>query len=176
MLGACTLKRTPKGSRYLTALLADNFSSLLRYLQRRVGLNDAPDLLSETMLTAWRRIEDLPSDPQNARMWLFGVARGTLLNHARGEHRRSALTERIRQQTTLSSPVSPAADAGAEVRDAVSRLNPEQAELIRLVHWDQFTLAEAAAILSIPASTARGRYRTAKQSLRTMLDISPILA
>ena len=35
---------------------------LLAYFERRTASADAADLLSETMLTAWRRIDDLPKD------------------------------------------------------------------------------------------------------------------
>ncbi|MGB4779584.1 RNA polymerase sigma factor [Microbacterium sp.] len=61
--------------RALTAALTAASPDILAYLQRRVGLDDAPDLLGETMVVAWRRAGDLPDDPERARMWLFGIAR-----------------------------------------------------------------------------------------------------
>ena len=152
-----------------TALTAAS-PSLLAYLQRRVGFNDAPDLLGETMVIAWRRVKDLPDDPERARMWLFGIARGTLLNHSRGERRRWALADRIRVSTGTNS-VSPASDEGAEVRDAIARLAPDRAELVRLVHWDRLSLVEAAEHLGISASTARSRYAKAKEELRAALGV-----
>jgi RNA polymerase sigma-70 factor (ECF subfamily) len=147
--------------------------SLLAYLQRRVGVEDAPDLLGETMVVAWRRAKDLPGDPERARMWLFGIARGTLLNHARGERRRWALADRIRASTGADA-VSPAADEGAEVRDAIARLDPDRAELVRLVHWDRLSLVEAAELLGIPPSTARSRYAKAKEELRAALGVDAV--
>ena len=154
----------------LTETLVDASPDLLAYLQRRVGYDDAADLLGETMVVAWRRIPDLPINPERARMWLFGIARGTLLNHARGERRRWALADRIRGQAG-SDAVSPAAVEGAEVRDAISRLDPDLAELVRLVHWERLTLVQAAELLGIPDSTARGRYARAKEELRIALGI-----
>ena len=74
--------------------------------------------------------------------------------------------------TPTASDAAPASDDGAEVRDAIARLAPELAELIRLVHWDGLTLAEAAEVMEIPASTARGRYQRAKQELRDALAVS----
>lgn len=153
----------------LTAALTTASPDLLAYLQRRVGPDDAADLLGETMVVAWRRVRDLPEDPERARMWLFGIARGTLLNHTRGERRRWALADRIR---AVSSRVSPPADEGADVRDAIARLDPDHAELVRLVHWEGFSLVEAAEILGIPASTARGRYARAKEELRAALGVA----
>ena len=155
----------------VTRALAASSADLLAYLQRRVGADDAPDLLGETMVVAWRRVSDLPDDPERARMWLFGIARTTLLNHARGERRRWALADRIRTDTTTDA-AAPAADEGADVRDAIARLDPDAAELVRLVHWERLTLVEAATVLGIPDSTARGRYARAKEELRAALGVS----
>lgn len=142
---------------------------LLSYLSRRVGIEDAPDLLGETFAIAWRREDDVPAEPEQARMWLFGIARGALQNYRRGERRRWALAERVRDHASPSS-LAPAADEHVEVRDAISRLEPELSELVQLVHWDGMSLSEAAQITGIPASTARSRYQRAKEQLRTALS------
>lgn len=155
----------------LTAALSAASADLLAYLQRRVGVDDAPDLLGETMVVAWRRVSDLPADPERARMWLFGIARGTLLNHARGQRRRWALADRIRGHAGTDA-VTPAADDGAEVRDAIARLEPDLAELVRLVHWERLSIADAAEMLRMPASTARSRYARAKEELRAALGVN----
>ena len=49
-------------ARRLTASLERNTRDLLRYLERRVGTNDAADALSETMIAAWRQSTRLPDD------------------------------------------------------------------------------------------------------------------
>jgi RNA polymerase sigma factor (sigma-70 family) len=150
------------------AVLNEAAPDLLTYLRRRVGDDDAPDQLAETLATAWRRIRVMPEDPEEARRWLFGIAYHTLLNHARGARRRHSLADRVRTVLAVG-PGVPAADDGLEVRDAIARLDPRLAELVRLVHWEGHTLAEAADILGIPASTARNRYQTAKRQLRSIL-------
>lgn len=150
-------------------------ADILSYLSRRVGSDDAADLLGETMVVAWRRVRDFPEDPERARMWLFGVARGTLRNHARGERRQWALADRIRLNLR-TDVIAPSSDAGAEVRDAIARLDSDLSEIIRLVHWDGFSLADAAELLHIPASTARGRYQRAKAELRVALSMEAPLA
>lgn len=165
---------TDDGER-LTAAVESAASDLLAFLSRRVGSDDAPDLLGETMVVAWRRAAELPEDPERARMWLFGIARGTLLNHARGARRRWALADRIRSHENQSL-TTPPADDGVEVRDAIARLDPDLAELIRLVHWDGFSLVDASELLGIPSSTARGRYQRAKDQLRATLSTEAALA
>ena len=159
----------------LVAAFEASASDLLAYLTRRTNQDDAPDLLGETMVIAWRRVRDLPSDPERARMWLFGIARGSLQNHERGQRRRWALADRIRGGRAEAS-VAPAADEGSEVRDAIARLEPELAELVRLVHWERLSLVDAAELLGIPASTARGRYQRARDQLRAALSVEAPLA
>nr|WP_239528733.1 RNA polymerase sigma factor [Microbacterium esteraromaticum] len=159
----------------MTRALESSASALLAYLERRVGPDDAPDLLGETMVVAWRRVAELPGDAERTRMWLFGIARGTLLNHARGQRRRWALADRIRLQVREAA-TAPPADDGSEVRDAIDRLEPDLAELIRLVHWERLSISDAADVLGIPASTARGRYQRAKDALRAALGVGASLA
>ena len=168
------MTRHPEDAALIAAFEA-SASDLLSYLTRRVGPDDAGDLLGESMVVAWRRVRQLPGDPERARMWLFGIARGTLLNHARGERRRWALADRLRGRVGGEPSVMPA-DAGVEVRDAIERLDPNLAELVRLVHWDGFSLADAAEILGVPSSTARGRYQRAKTELRAALSMEAPLA
>lgn len=163
------------GAASLTAALEAASADILSYLERRVGADDAPDLLGETMVVGWRRVSELPEDAERARMWLFGVARGALLNHARGSRRRWALADRIRLQVREDA-AAPPSDAGAEVRDAIARLDPDLAEIVRLVHWEGFTLAEAGEVVGVPASTARGRYQRAKAELRAALSMEAPLA
>ncbi|MFT4284660.1 MAG: sigma-70 family RNA polymerase sigma factor [Protaetiibacter sp.] len=153
----------------LTEELAANAPELLAYFERRVQPADAADLLAEVMLTAWRRIRDLPADPERVRMWLYVTARNVLANAERGERRRWRLANRLR--VVMPPAQAPDAAEGAEVRDAIARLAPEQAELIRLVHWDGLSLAEAGEVLDVPASTARGRYQRAKAVLREALVV-----
>ncbi len=167
------VRRRPAPDERLTVALDAASVDLLAYLTRRVGPTDAPDVLADAMVAAWRRVDDLPVEPGRARMWLFVVTRNTLLNHRRGEVRRRRLADRVRDVVTRADAVAPPADAGADVRDAVDRLDADLAELVRLVHWDGFTIAEAAELTGVPASTARGRYRRARAELRAALAADP---
>lgn len=153
------------------AILAATAADILRYFERRER-NDAADLLAETLLVAWRRVDDLPSDATGARMWMFGIARTVLLGHARDTARRSRLADRLRE---LARPAAtPDADQLLDVRAALARLPGEDAELVRLVHWDGLSLAEAATVLELNASTVRGRYQRARATLAAQLASSVV--
>ena len=49
----------------------------------------------------------------------------------------------------------------------------DQREVVQLVHWEGFSLVEAARITGTSASTARSRYASAKCRLRTALTVVP---
>ena len=153
----------------IRATLRDCSGDLLSYFERRVTVReDAADLLGETLLVAWRRIDRLPDDAERRRMWLFGVAANVLANHRRAQSRRGALTERLRRHLATEPPAADAGEVHA-VRDAVRRLPDQQRELIMLVHWEGFSVAAAAEILGVNASTARSRYAAGKAALHAAL-------
>jgi RNA polymerase sigma factor (sigma-70 family) len=124
------------------------------------------------MLTAWRRNARLPAAPQEARMWLFGIAKYTLLNHQRGRRRHVAAAEALKQSVAVVRPrdETESLDRREDVRRAIAELPSDQAEIIRLVHWDGFTVSEAARLIGTPEPTVRGRYNGALVRLRTQLQ------
>lgn len=151
--------------RYLAAI-DGNGVDLSAYCERRLGV-DGADALADTMLAAWRNIAKMPVDPVEARMWLFTIARGAVLNARRAAGRRAALSARlksIRQRAYDELQI----DAGTST-DLLAGLADDDAELLRLIHWEGFGVGEAAQILGLKAATARTRYARAKATLREAL-------
>ena len=153
----------------IAALFDAESASLLGYFIRRVdNREDAADCVAETALALWRRAADLPETPERARMWMYGIARRVLATQRRGAIRRSALADRLREEVSASSE-SPAPELD-EVRYAVRLLPAREQELIGLVHWEGFTVTEAAEVIGIRAGTAQMRYSRARNRLRAALD------
>jgi RNA polymerase sigma-70 factor, ECF subfamily len=161
---------SPTARAELRQALGKDSADLLGYFERRVrSAEDAADLLGETMLQAWRRADALPTgDPVRQRMWLFTIAANVLVNHRRSLRRRTALTERLSNHLATVTPPPDLAETST-VRDAVLRLQEAHRELVMLIHWDGFTIVEAAEILGLNPSTARGRYAAARAVLKTAL-------
>lgn len=159
------------GAERATHLARDQARPLLAYFARRIETNsDAADLVAETLLTVWRRRDSLPHDPIEARMWLFGVARRTLFRYRRTWTRRFAVADRLREH--LETRPETAVDRGVavDVEKALATLPHTDREIIRLVHWDGFTLAEAASILGMRPAATRMRYGRARARLRVELE------
>ena len=154
------------------AALRANQGDILAYLVRRVdNREDAADIFGDAYLTAWRKRRYMPSDVEGARRWLFVVARNTLNNHYRSSTRRRSLTAHLRDELQRMD-TDPATEHTLEVREAISALAPAQAELVRLIHWEGFGVADAGAILGLNASTSRSRYAAARAQLQELLALS----
>lgn len=164
----------------LEDLLRTESPRLLAFFARRVRpAEDAADLLSETLLVAWRRKDAIPQDETEARMWLFGVARKILSTHHRGLSRRNTLADRLREELAVSS-VTARADGAPDdgvassriddLHEALTILKAEERDLVALVHWDGFSLAEAAILLNQRPATIRSRYSRARTKLKLALD------
>src|SRR5689334_4759444 len=111
-------------------LFAETERDLLAYALRRVDrAEDAADVVAETFLVAWRRLDRVPTG-DGARLWLYGVARRQLANQRRGQLRRSRLAERLRAElpSAVAELRSPEDHRVAAVRAALARLNEEDRE------------------------------------------------
>jgi RNA polymerase sigma-70 factor (ECF subfamily) len=158
-------------------LLGDLAEPLLKYFLRRVQVReDAADCVAETLLVVWRRRDDLPSDPTERMPWCFGVAHHVLSTHYRSQSRRNALAERLRH--ALADERTPGADAAESIErdEALARslrsLKDVDRELIGLVVWEGFTIADAAAIVGLRPDAARARYGRAWAKLCRQLGAS----
>lgn len=150
-------------------LIETSTPALLAYFLRRTSdPADAADLLGDTLLVIWRKAKALPADDAEARLWIFGVARRVLAGQRRGQQRRNALQDRLRAQLAVSGwePDADRIDLAAALRE----LSAVDQEIIRLVHWDGFSQAEAAQLLGLPEGTLRSRHHRARQKLRGMLQ------
>lgn len=146
-------------------------AALLRYFLRRVEVrDDAADLVAETALVLWRRAADLPVDDEHARMWMYGIARRSLSTYRRSGIRRLALADRLRGELTISAETNDPDPQLDDVRAAVLALPRREQDLVALVHWEGFTVTEAATVLGIRPGTAQMRYSRARARLRMSLS------
>ncbi|MCU1407713.1 MAG: DNA-directed polymerase specialized sigma subunit, sigma24 [Glaciihabitans sp.] len=142
--------------------------ALLAYFARRVSpTEDAADCLSETLVVLWRRRSELPEETGEMRAWSFGVAKGVLANHQRSQLRRGRLSGRLREEISLAPP---AAAVDHTLREAMAKLAPADRELVMLIAWDGFGVAEAGALLGLSPVVARARYSRARKTLREQLE------
>jgi RNA polymerase sigma-70 factor (ECF subfamily) len=147
------------------AVAAEVVEPVRRFLARRTDPDTADDVLADTLLVVWRRLDDVPAG-EEALPWAYAVARNALANAERGARRQRRLAHRI----TVTDPPAETAPTEAEPDDrvaaALERLRPDEAELLRLWAWEQLGPTEIATVLgltpnavSIRLHRARGRFK-----------------
>lgn len=117
------------------AIVSEVTAPLDRYLRRRVNTADAADVLNDTLLVVWRRLDEVPEPPLP---WCYGVARRCLANARRGDRRRLRLVERIGRRRIDDQAGDPQReiDAGDPVlHAALGDLTTSEAEIVRLWAW-----------------------------------------
>lgn len=150
-----------------------------RYLHRRADAATADDVYGDVLLVLWRRLDDVPADPDHALPWAIVVARQCLANAQRSVRRRTRLVGRI----IAIDPPSPVADdptthaTGADDDDrdatlhaALARLRRDDAELLRLWAWEELTPAQLAVALGITPNAVSIRLHRAKARLKCELE------
>ncbi|MFD9001566.1 RNA polymerase sigma factor [Streptomyces sp. NPDC059582] len=147
---------------------------LHRYLRRRADADSVDDVLAETMLVLWRRLEDVPGlgaegsvDPDEVLPWCYGVTRGCLANARRTERRRLRLVERL---TQVAAPQPEAEADHLELHQALGTLGAVDREVVLLWAWEGLTPSAIAQVTGLTANAASIRLHRAKKKIAARLD------
>jgi RNA polymerase sigma-70 factor, ECF subfamily len=146
-----------------------HFEAIRRYAFRRSPAL-ADDIVSETFLVVWRRIDDVPADE---RPWLFGVARNVRLNVERSSSRQHALTERLTGEVAASVPAHDSNALHDAVAAALSTLSERDREILLLHAWEGLSRREIAAALSCSAANVGVRLHRARARFAAALAAYP---
>jgi RNA polymerase sigma-70 factor (ECF subfamily) len=137
------------------------------FVLRRVHRDRAADVVEETFLAAWRRLDEAPGD---ARLWLYGIARGVVANDRRSQLRAGALVRRLLGVAGEATP-DHAVDAGqGPAWEAFRRLPSRDREVVALVAWEDLDIAEIAAVLGCSEGAVRVRLHRARARLTRLRD------
>ncbi len=158
-------ERAPSDQERFAALWAEQSARVQAYVLRRVGENDAEEIVADVFLVAWRRLEDVPAEPLP---WLLVVARNTIANHWRALTRRSRLARELARVAELASAAD-GPDVGVAERDALVRalaqLSAREREALLLVGWDGLGPEQAATVAGCSAAAFRMRMSRARRAL-----------
>lgn len=135
-------------------------------LRRALNEADAQDAAVETFAIAWRKIDQVPAD---ALPWLLAVARRVIANQRRSSQRRAWLVAKLGRHS--SSPQVRVASGGEDgpALAALSRLRPDDQELLRLVAWEELDHGAIASLIGISANAVAIRLHRARKRFREQL-------
>jgi RNA polymerase sigma-70 factor (ECF subfamily) len=150
------------------SLYASYADQVFAYADRRVGTDDVADVVAETFLAAWRRIEDVPED---ALPWLYAAARNVIHNARRAETRRVALRSRLASKERPGAGDDPArvVEARADILAAMRLLSAPEREALMLVAWEDLEPRRAAAVMGCSPGTFAVRVHRGRRHLMTLL-------
>jgi RNA polymerase sigma-70 factor (ECF subfamily) len=161
------LARAPSSAAKFEALYRSCYQDLLGYALRRVERPEAAaDVVADTFLVAWRRIDEIPGGSE--RPWLFGVARNVMANRSRAERRRADLAERLKRELATTTVVQP--NVPESLVDVFAALSEADREVLRLVAWEGLSADDLAVTLGCSVNAARIRLHRARRRLAEALD------
>ena len=152
-------------------------AELYRFALRGMGdVGAAEDVVQETFLRAWRAADRFDDSIASLRVWLFAIARNTMISHIRAS--------RVRpwDATVVEPPEGDTGRASAEgdftdrllrswvIEEALQRISEEHRNAIVETHLKDRPYSEVAAENGVPIGTLRSRVFYGLKALRTALD------
>ncbi len=143
---------------------------LFAFLCYQVGDRDeARDILQETYLQAFRRLESYRGEAPLA-VWLRAIALGRSLDWKRVILRRIKRTVEITDATAVPDPALQRVTFESEsdaLRRALAKLSHHQRAALLLREWEGHSFQEIARLLGCAESTARVHHTRACERMRT---------
>jgi RNA polymerase sigma-70 factor, ECF subfamily len=144
-------------------------AAVTAYALRRVPHQDAADVVAETFLIAWRRLDEI-DDERSALPWLYAVARRVLLSQQRATGRQQAIAKRLAAEERSGGPQTEGAPIGSRrLLEALAELTEKDREVLMLAAWEELSSSEAARVLDCSATAFRIRLHRARRRLRERL-------
>jgi RNA polymerase sigma-70 factor, ECF subfamily len=151
-----------------TELFNLHYPKVLAYARRRLRPEVSDDAVADAFLSAWINLDRKPDD---ALLWLYGLARGAVSHHRRRIERIEHLG--LRSASLLPTPSSPdhAESAGWQepFNAAFAHLTESEREVLRITAWEGLDASEGAVVLSCSVSAFKVRLHRARRHLRQLL-------
>jgi RNA polymerase sigma-70 factor (ECF subfamily) len=169
----------PSTDQHFRSLFQAHHKALHAYCLRRLQVEDANEAASEIFLVAWRRSEHVPTG-EDARLWLYGVARNVVRNWERSGRRHLRL---VAKSGTLAPEHTEGPEVHVlrneehqEVNAAIEKLRDNDQEVVRLKIWEGLSNAQVGTILGMTDRAVEARYTRAIKKLHKHLKGSTAAA
>lgn len=127
------------------------------------------DVLQETFINVWRRIETYNEVKGRLFTWMLHIARNAAIDKVRSKNYQQTLRHQtINSDDNFEPSVRPGVD-DVGLKKVLFRLKEEQRSLIDLSFYKGFTHEQIATAMHIPLGTVKTRIRSALIELRSIL-------
>ena len=164
-----TLDRKRRESEF-NALYNAHYGAVRAFAWRREPAL-ADDIVAETFLVAWRRLEDIPGEAPLP--WLLAASRNVHLNMRRSQRRRRQreALEAARVSAVEGSPAwQQLPEKEARIWDLLERLPERDREVLQLVAWEALDRAAIAQVLGCSKANVALRLFRARRRFRALLS------
>lgn len=173
---ALLARRIRSGDRDALGELYDRYASVALATALRVVADreQAEDLVHDTFVAVWQKIDRFDAARGSLRAWLLTIVRNRSIDRLRAA-RPTLDVDEADEQSLLRTGVNPTWEAAiarrsaAELRLALAQLPTEQRQAIELAYFGGRTYREIAVLTNVPLGTANGRLRLALAKLREAL-------
>jgi RNA polymerase sigma-70 factor (ECF subfamily) len=150
------------------AIFEQHYAALMRYAVRRVGPDAAAEVVSETFLVAWRRLDTVPLQ---SLPWLYATARRVVANELRRRRRSGQLEQRLAHDdpAVVSGDHAEVIGDRLRLRAALAGLPERDREVLYLTHWEHLGPDDVARTLGCSPAAAKVRLHRARRRLAGLL-------
>jgi RNA polymerase sigma-70 factor (ECF subfamily) len=142
---------------------------VIAYAHRLCGDRSlAEDVAQEVFTAVWRKVGTYRPDRGAVAAWLYTLTRNKLVDLWRRSGRLGE-AEELNDRTLPQSAGDPT-DLRLTLRQALTRIHPDQRQAIELSYFRGLTYEETASRLALPLGTLKSRIRLGLRTMREVLS------
>ncbi len=155
---------------------------LYNFTARLAGAQNAPDIVQDTFVKAWKNLERFDAKKANFKTWIFTIARNTVTDLLRKkksllfsdiktaeETDIDSYAQNIPDEELLPDELLAKADEEKILHGMLDKLNPEYQEVLILHYQEEMTFDEISKVLGKSLNTVKSQNRRAILTLRKLL-------
>ncbi|GAA2354752.1 DNA-directed RNA polymerase sigma-70 factor [Catellatospora methionotrophica] len=155
-----------------TAIYHRHHRQVYAYAVSRAGRTLADDVVADTFLVAWRRLEAVPEGPLP---WLLGVARNVIRERFRDDIRQASIAAELRAWAVeADADVADGVADRATMLAALAGLGDDDREALTLTAWQGLSAKDAARVVGCSSATFFVRLHRARKRLEQAMVASPV--
>jgi RNA polymerase sigma-70 factor (ECF subfamily) len=168
--------------------LIDRYTApLFNFATRLTNKNEAPDIVQEVFVKAWKNIKRFDSSRASFKTWIFTIARNTTTDFLRKKHSLlfsdmgaggddeniNSFAENIPAEELLPDLVLQKLEESELLNKTLEKLSLNYKEILVLHYQEEMTFEEIGQILGKPLNTVKSSHRRAIIELRKIISPSP---
>jgi RNA polymerase sigma-70 factor (ECF subfamily) len=153
------------------AYLYEHYAGALHGIIKQIvgDVEVANDVLQETFVSIWRKIDSYDAGKGRLFTWMLNIARNAAIDKTRSKSFQQGLKNQSIEAEYIQPSVKPGVD-DIGLKKVVWKLKDEHRMLIDLSYFQGYTHEQIAKALNMPLGTVKTRIRSALTQLKALLS------